>query len=89
MHYPNCYSNQIVKNGLQSKNNKQKYLCKECRRQFVLNPEKHKIIDAEKALIDKLLLERIPLAGISRVAGLSKLWLEYLSFELHDYPNSS
>jgi insertion element IS1 protein InsB len=55
MHCPDCYSNEIVKNGFQSKNNKQKYLCKKCRRQFVLEPEKHKITDTQKEFIDKFI----------------------------------
>ena len=37
----------------------------------------NKIIDqATKDLIDKLLLEKIPLAGIARVTGVSEPWLQ-------------
>ncbi len=37
----------------------------------------NKIIDqATKTLIDKLLLERILLAGIARVVGVSEPWLQ-------------
>ncbi|WP_204137335.1 hypothetical protein [Halomicronema sp. CCY15110] len=37
----------------------------------------HKIIDeATQRLIDKLLLEQIPLAGIARVAEVSEVWLQ-------------
>lgn len=37
----------------------------------------NKVIDqASKDLIDKLLLEKIPLAGIARVAGVSEPWLQ-------------
>lgn len=37
----------------------------------------NKIIDeATKRLIDKLLLEKIPLAGIARVAEVSEVWLQ-------------
>ena len=37
----------------------------------------NKIIDqATKTLIDKLLLEKIPLAGIARVVGVSEPWLQ-------------
>ena len=37
----------------------------------------NKIIDeATKGLIDKLLLEKIPLAGIARVAEVSEVWLQ-------------
>ena len=77
MNYPDCYFNEIIKNGFQSKNNKQKYLCKKCHRQFVLEPEKHKITNTQKSIIDKLLLERISLAGICRVIGVSERWLQY------------
>lgn len=72
---PRCESNKVVKNGL-IHNGNQNYKCKQCSRQFVLNP-KNKPIDQEtKELIDKLLLEKLPLAGISRVTGVSERWLQ-------------
>ena len=43
---------------------KQKYKCKDCGRQFVLNPYPNKISDETKQLIEDLLLEKISLAGI-------------------------
>ena len=52
-------------------------MCKECGRQFVENPKK-KVIPAETwELVDKLLLEKIPIAGISRVTGISEPWLQH------------
>lgn len=51
-------------------------LCRRCGRQFVENPENKLIPQATKDLIDKLLLERISLAGIARVTGVSELWLQ-------------
>lgn len=75
MECPDCKSNNIVKNGSIA-NGKQKYLCKNCGRQFVLNPQKQPISDEKKELIDKLLLEKIPLAGIARVCGVSECWLQ-------------
>jgi hypothetical protein len=37
----------------------------------------HKAIDqATKALIAKLLLERLSLAGLARVTGVAELWLQ-------------
>ena len=50
--------------------------CNECGRQFVLNPSKGPISDEKKALIDRLLLERISLARIARVVGVSESWLQ-------------
>jgi len=62
---PACESTHIVKNG-KIHNGKQNYKCRNCGRQFVQDPQ-NKIIDpATKTLIDKLLLERIPLAVLSQ-----------------------
>jgi IS1 family transposase len=57
--------------------NKQKYKCNTCNRQFILNPEKFTIPNQTKELIDRLLLERISLAGIARIAGVSERWLQH------------
>ncbi len=73
---PRCGSTEYVKNG-SIHNGKQKYMCKACGRQFVDNPQNQRISDATKALIDKLLLEKLPLAGIARVTGVSERWLQY------------
>ena len=75
MKCPDCEFDNIVKNGSIA-NGKQKYLCKSCNRQFVLNPQKQAISDEKKELIDKLLLEKIPLAGIARSCGVSECWLQ-------------
>ena len=53
----------------------------DCGRQFIENPTKITISEETKALIDRLLLERISLAGIARVAQVSEKWLQ-------DYVNS-
>lgn len=72
---PACNSTHTVKNG-KIHNGKQNFKCCTCARQFVQYPQ-NKIIDqATKDLIDKLLLEKIPLAGIARVAGISEPWLQ-------------
>lgn len=71
---PDCNSSKTVKNGT-IHNGKQKYACKNCHRQFVEHPE-NKISQETKDFIDKLLLERIPLAGIARVVGVSERWLQ-------------
>jgi IS1 family transposase len=55
---------------------KQKYKCNSCGRQFVLDPAKFPIPDQTQSLIDRLLLERISLAGISRITGVSERWLQ-------------
>ena len=75
MNCPYCNSEHIVKNGSNSVGTP-KFLCRDCKRQFVENPKKKPICDETKQLIDKLLLERIPLAGIARVTGVSEKWLQ-------------
>jgi transposase-like protein len=65
MQCPQCASDRIIKNGSQQ-NGKPKYMCKTCCRQFVEDPQDCRIPDATKALIDRLLLERMSLAGIAR-----------------------
>ena len=67
---PSCGSNHIVKNGT-IHNNKQKYQCQNCQRQFVENSQRDYISNETKELINKLLLEKISLAGIIRVKGVS------------------
>ena len=65
-----CGSDHLIKNG-SIHNNKPKYQCKSCGRQFVVNPTKTMISKEIKQLIDRLLLERISLRGIARVTRVS------------------
>lgn len=69
-----CGSEQIKKNG-HTHYGKQNYLCHECNRQFVENGQDWFVNDTDKLLINKLLLERISLAGICRVCNISEKWL--------------
>ncbi|RIK27023.1 MAG: hypothetical protein DCC55_39645 [Chloroflexi bacterium] len=82
MQCPQCTSEQIVKNG-SIHNGKPKYKCKACGRQFVENPQWRPISDERKAQIEKLLRERISLAGIVRVTGVSARWLQSYVNELY------
>ena len=72
---PRCGSDQVIRNG-HIHNGTAKFACKECRRQFVENPVWKPISADTKALIDRLLLERVSLAGIVRVTGVSAKWLQ-------------
>jgi len=76
MHCPGCQGIRVVKNGT-IHTGKPKWMCKDCRRQFVADPAQPRISDDTKRTIDKLLLERISLAGIVRVTGVSARWLQY------------
>ncbi|CAK8719026.1 MAG: hypothetical protein CDV28_13426 [Candidatus Electronema aureum] len=72
---PSCGTEKVIKNG-SIHNGKPRFSCKECRRQFIENPS-NKIIPQETwNLVDKLLLEKISSAGLSRVTGISEVWIE-------------
>jgi insertion element IS1 protein InsB len=73
---PRCGSSYVViKNGC-IHNGKANFACKDCQRQFVENPVWKPIPEETKALIDKLLVERVSLVGIVRVMGVSAQWLQ-------------
>ncbi|HHS99456.1 MAG TPA: IS1 family transposase [Thiomicrospira sp.] len=84
MRCPSCGSKQVIKNGVTSSSGKQNYLCKSCRRQFVENPTHYCISDETKPLIDRLLLEKISLAGIARAVQVSERWLQRYVNERYD-----
>lgn len=101
---PSCNSKQIVKNGkihngkhprhfLQvgetaQRSVSQNHKCRDCGRQFVQNPENKVIKQETKNLIDKLLLEKISLAGISRVTEVSEPWLQsYVNEKYESLPS--
>jgi transposase-like protein len=72
---PACGSEAIKKNG-HCENGKQNHCCKKCRRQFVEDPQNKRIKQEDWDLVDRLLLEKIPLAGISRVTKISEPWIQ-------------
>jgi IS1 family transposase len=77
MNCPHCYAPNGHKNGFSPRTCGQKYRCRECGRQFVQNPKKQRITDGQKRLIGLLLLERLALCAIARVADVSERWLQY------------
>jgi IS1 family transposase/transposase-like protein len=72
---PTCGSDDIMKNGT-TRREKQNHKCRDCGRQFVENPQWKPIDPDRTAMIDRLLLEKIPLAGIARVLHISEAWLQ-------------
>ncbi len=83
---PNCQSIRVVKNG-RIHNGKQNHKCRDCHRQFVENPQQKIISQDTKDLINKLLLEKIPLAGIARVCDVSEPWLQnYVNVQYASVP---
>jgi insertion element IS1 protein InsB len=73
---PRGQGTRVVKNG-RIPNGKPKRMCQGCQRQFVEPPAHHVIADATQTSIDRLLLERVSLAGMARVSGVSERRLQY------------
>ena len=81
-----CHSEHIVKDG--SMRGKEKDLCKDCGRQFTIHPTRPRIPEETWRLVDRLLLEKIPLAGIARVTGISASQLQiYVNQKYQDLPH--
>lgn len=84
---PRCKSRHFKKNGF-IHTGKQNHKCKECDRQFVLDPQQKHIKEADRETIRNLLKERIPLRGICRVMNVSMDWLlEFLEQEYEELPD--
>lgn len=54
----------------------QSYRCRDCGRQFVLDPQWRPIFEEMKGIIDRLLLEIFSNAGIARALQISELWVQ-------------
>ena len=79
---PQCGSTHYKKNG-HIHNGKQSYCCRACGRQFVLLFDQLLVSDEQRALIGRLLRERLSLHGICRAVGVGMKWL--LGFVVNCY----
>src|SRR5919198_181479 len=71
---PQCGSKWYKRNG-HTHTGKQNHRCQLCGRAFVLVPENHVITEEQRALVERLLLERISLRGICHAVGVGLQWL--------------
>ena len=72
---PTCCCERVVNNG-KIHNDKQNHRCRDCGRQLVEDTQNLLMDQPTRHLIDKLLLEKIPLAGIARFTEVSESWLQ-------------
>ena len=92
MHCPKCQSTKIIKYG-HTHYGKPRFRCLVFGRQFVENPSRQPIDEATRVMIDKMLLERLALAAIARITGVSERWLQiyvnnrHLQKYSNAYPN--
>jgi transposase-like protein len=83
---PQCRSTWYKRNG-HSHTGKQTHHCKLCGRAFVLAPENFVITEEQRALVERLLLERISLRGICRAVGVGLQWLlQFMSARFQTAP---
>ena len=72
---PVCNSENTIRNG-SIHNGKPGFRCKQCGRSFAEHPENIIISQETRDLADRLLPEKIPLAGIAGTAKVPELWLQ-------------
>jgi insertion element IS1 protein InsB len=72
---PTCGSHDMAKNGM-SHRGKQHYQCRDCRRQFVEDPQWQSKPKETKTLVNRVLHEKILLVGIARATGVSESWMQ-------------
>ena len=74
---PKCGSERIVKNGF-IHNGNQNHKCRNCKAPICDKPPQCPVTEENKKLIDRLLLERLSIAAICRVSGISETWMSPL-----------
>ena len=72
---PRCRATHVVRNG-PNHSGTPTFRCRACGRRFVERPRKGPVSDDTKALVRRLLGERVGLRAIARVAGVSRSWLQ-------------
>jgi transposase-like protein len=72
---PRCRTGHVVRNGT-TRAARPSFLCRGCGRRFVDAPRKGRVSEERKALVLRLLGERMAIRAIARVTGLSRSWLQ-------------
>ena len=72
---PYCFDTNIKKNGKNSTKKKQRFRCKSCKGNFVIDGKHWYVSEQKRKYIDRLLAERISLRGLCRVVQISLSWL--------------
>ena len=72
---PRCRATHVIRHG-QTQSGSPNFRCRGCGRCFVERPKRRPVDDERKALVKRLLLERVSLRGIARVTGISRSWLQ-------------
>ncbi|MGH3570149.1 MAG: IS1/IS1595 family N-terminal zinc-binding domain-containing protein [Pseudonocardia sp.] len=71
---PRCAAGPVVRNG-PNPSGTPTFRCRGCGRRFVARPKAGPVPDATRALVRRLLGERLSLRAIARTAQVSRTWL--------------
>ena len=80
---PRCSAAHVVRNGPNSAGTPT-FRCRHCGRRFVAAPQKGPVADDRKALVRRLLHERLALRAIARAVGVSRSWLQGFVNEVYE-----
>jgi insertion element IS1 protein InsB len=72
---PRCGATHVVRNGL-THSGTPNYRCRGCDRRFVADPKAGPVPDETRALVRRLLAERMAIRAIARAVGVSRSWLQ-------------
>jgi transposase-like protein len=72
---PRCAATPVVRNGANSAGTLT-FRCRSCGRRFVADPRQGPVPEDKRALIRRLLAERLSLRAIVRAVGVSRSWLQ-------------
>jgi transposase-like protein len=72
---PRCTATHVVRNGPNSAGTPT-FRCRGCGRRFVADPAKGPVTGDQKALVKRLLGERLSLRAIARATGHARSWLQ-------------
>ena len=81
---PYCLRTNVIRKGMNKKQTKRRYKCKKCHKRYVEGGKDYFIDQERVKLIDRLLLERLSLRGISRAVKVSLSWLMSYIKRLYD-----
>ena len=79
---PRCSATHVIRSGV-THNGVPSFRCRSCGRRFIAHPSRGPVPDHTKALVRRLLAERLGLRAIARVTGLSRTWLQAFANELY------
>lgn len=79
---PRCSAAHVVRNGPNSAGTPT-FRCRACGRRFVADPAKGPVTDDQRALVGRLLAERLSLRAVARITGRSRSWLQRFANALY------